>query len=369
MTVGESASAAPHAAPRNGSGSAPGFRCPRCLCAAELAIAARDASCSRCEARFPLFDGAIPLLAGGSDEAANAYGEIFGREAESYDERFQVDPEHGRWVLRRMRELGSELWDAQGGHVLEIGAGSGHLTRALESGELWAYDELTVTDLSAEMLAANSRRAALHDHVRFWACNVRALPFEDAAVDTVFGFDILHHVLDYRAALHELARVVRPGGFVALKEPHRGAYRLYAFIARMALRLHRRSRLAKLLSPGEEALLESWGKHLDDLIAWADAGEHERLAAFDDKYFFEPTRLARDAEDAGFAGLFQLNVLYRPENTAPNAPMILDAFRGLGLGPVALTLVAEVAEDLDRTMGTDALREFPPNVVFVMPRC
>ena len=236
MTAGESeASVARSARDRRGGlgRSAASFRCPRCRADGELANAAGGARCSRCSAVFPLLDEAVPVLVHDPAAAANAYGAMFGSNAEQYDERFHVDPEHGRWVLRRMREIRPELWDGQGGHVLEIGAGSGHLTRALESGELWRFDELTVTDLSGEMLVANHRRSARPDDVRFWACNVRELPFADGAIDAVFGFDILHHVFDYRSALRELARVVRPGGFVAVKEPHRGAYRLFSFLSRM----------------------------------------------------------------------------------------------------------------------------------------
>ncbi|HEU0023810.1 MAG TPA: class I SAM-dependent methyltransferase, partial [Thermoleophilaceae bacterium] len=48
---------------------------------------------------------------------------------------------------------------------------------------------------------------------------VEALPFDDAAFDLVFATDVLEHVDDDRAALHELRRVVAPGGLLVATVP------------------------------------------------------------------------------------------------------------------------------------------------------
>jgi ubiquinone/menaquinone biosynthesis C-methylase UbiE len=44
------------------------------------------------------------------------------------------------------------------------------------------------------------------------------LPHRDAAFDAVFGFGVLHHVPDWRGALREVGRVLRPGGIYCLEE-------------------------------------------------------------------------------------------------------------------------------------------------------
>jgi ubiquinone/menaquinone biosynthesis C-methylase UbiE len=343
-------------------------RCVRCRAVSTLVLREGGARCGDCGALFPLVDGAIPILLAEAADGANAYGTMFGADAERYDERFQVEAEHGRWVLRRLLEIDPALAAKRGGHVVEVGAGSGHLTRALEEHEAWPWDLLTVTDLSPEMLAANRRRSRSEDRVRFWVCNLRDLPLPDASADAILGFDVLHHVLDYREALRELARVVKPGGIVALKEPHRGAYRVMTYVAAAALRLHRRAPAAGLFSAADERTVCGWTKHLETMLAFADAGDHAALRELDDKYLFEPALLAADARAAGFEEIRQANVLDRPGLESPNAPMILDAFRGLGITPAALTVVAEVAEDLDRTMGAQLLREFPVNTVFLFSR-
>ena len=45
-----------------------------------------------------------------------------------------------------------------------------------------------------------------------------ALPLASASVDALFGFGFLHHVPDWRAALAEVHRVLRPGGIYYIEE-------------------------------------------------------------------------------------------------------------------------------------------------------
>lgn len=49
-----------------------------------------------------------------------------------------------------------------------------------------------------------------------------ALPFPDASFDLVLSHEVLEHVQDDRAAVHEIVRTLRPGGRLVLFCPNRG---------------------------------------------------------------------------------------------------------------------------------------------------
>lgn len=102
-----------------------------------------------------------------------------------------------------------------GGRALEIGCGGGYGSRLI----LDRFGAATVdaVDLDPAAVAAAQRRLALYgDRVRLAVGDATdltgALAATDASYDAVFDFAIIHHVEDWRAALSEVARVLRPGG-------------------------------------------------------------------------------------------------------------------------------------------------------------
>ena len=56
------------------------------------------------------------------------------------------------------------------------------------------------------------------------AGDVFKLPFRDSEIDVVFGFGVLHHVLDWREAAGEIARVLKRGGIYFLEELYPSLY-------------------------------------------------------------------------------------------------------------------------------------------------
>lgn len=96
------------------------------------------------------------------------------------------------------------------GDVLEIGGGSGAMAHGIA--ELFPDVRLTVTDIDEDMVASARRRLAPRSNVTVRQADVTALPFGDASFDAVTSYLMLHHVIAWRDALGEAARVLRPGG-------------------------------------------------------------------------------------------------------------------------------------------------------------
>jgi SAM-dependent methyltransferase len=119
------------------------------------------------------------------------------------------------WCPEGLREAEAHLLgDVAGRRVLEVGCGSAPCARWLRT----AGADVVAVDLSAGMLrrAADLNRSTGVD-VPLVQADVGALPVATASVDLACSaYGALPFVTDARAALSEVARVLRPGGrFVA----------------------------------------------------------------------------------------------------------------------------------------------------------
>jgi ubiquinone/menaquinone biosynthesis C-methylase UbiE len=98
---------------------------------------------------------------------------------------------------------------------LDVGCGRGWYMTVLQD----AGAQLAGVDTSRAQLAAAGRY--LPDATRLAQASVERLPFASGRCDFVYIINVLHHVPPpsaQRAALAELARVVRPGGLVFVHE-------------------------------------------------------------------------------------------------------------------------------------------------------
>jgi ubiquinone/menaquinone biosynthesis C-methylase UbiE len=109
---------------------------------------------------------------------------------------------------RQLLQMGGPM---AGGRALEIGCGAGAGVDLIET--LFGAAAVDAFDLDWWMVdQARRRRLRRQRNARMWAGNVRHIPVEDAHYDAVFNFGILHHVVDWRAGLKEIYRVLKPGG-------------------------------------------------------------------------------------------------------------------------------------------------------------
>jgi SAM-dependent methyltransferase len=140
-----------------------------------------------------------------------------------------------RWLQRwyetpLLKRLGGPL--PRGARALEIGCGPGYGSRLIL--ERFGAARVDACDLDPRQLGRARRRlSGLRDRVRLGLADATDLgAFSGGtAYDAVFDFGIVHHVPDWRDAVAEVGRVLRPGGVFYFEEVtkhalDRPAYRL-----------------------------------------------------------------------------------------------------------------------------------------------
>ena len=123
--------------------------------------------------------------------------------AENYDRTRAISDEA---MGRTISLLASELRDR--GRVLEVGVGTGLLALRLHE----AGVPVSGLDLSAPMLAKLAEKAGGAPPFPLVRADATTMPFGDRAFGAAYLRWVLHLIPDWRAALAEMARVVRPGG-------------------------------------------------------------------------------------------------------------------------------------------------------------
>jgi len=111
-----------------------------------------------------------------------------------------------------------ELLDLDGKLILELGCGRAVHTRAIA--EAGRDRQVLALEVDETQHALNLQIDDL-PNVRFALGGAEEIPAADASQDVVFLFKSLHHVPGHlmAAALQEVARVLKPGGFAYVSEP------------------------------------------------------------------------------------------------------------------------------------------------------
>ncbi len=137
-------------------------------------------------------------------------------EAEEYFEEVS-----GRWDVLRKSFYGDDVRDAvlnaarvlPEDIVLDVGAGTGFLTE----GAAKIARKVIALDFSEAMTGESGAKLSGRN-VEFKIGNVEQIPLPDGSVDAVIGNMILHHCLNPDIAIKEMARVLAPGGRLALSD-------------------------------------------------------------------------------------------------------------------------------------------------------
>jgi ubiquinone/menaquinone biosynthesis C-methylase UbiE len=107
--------------------------------------------------------------------------------------------------------------------LLDLGCGPGTITtdlaRLVPGGGVIGLD---ASEAVVSKAASGSKASA--GGARFAAADLYHLPFEDAAFDVVHAHQVLQHLTEPVGALREAARVLSPGGLLAVRDSDYGSF-------------------------------------------------------------------------------------------------------------------------------------------------
>lgn len=115
-------------------------------------------------------------------------------------------------------EVYNRLLSLDNKHIIELGCGAAVMTRDIAS----SGTGRTITALEVDEIA-HAKNLQITDlpNVTFELAGAQKIPQPDCSADVVFMFKSLHHVpTDLMAAsMHEIKRVLKPGGLAYISEP------------------------------------------------------------------------------------------------------------------------------------------------------
>lgn len=127
----------------------------------------------------------------------------------------------------------TELLDARGCRILEIGVGTGGNSVTLAKLGAASF----VLDFSSQALAISSQTAARENlWLRAVQADARALPFEDGFFDLIFHQGFLEHFRDPNPLIWEQRRVLKHGGYLLVDVPQK--FNLYTLHKHRLIREH-----------------------------------------------------------------------------------------------------------------------------------
>ena len=226
------------------------------------------------------------------------------------DALHQIDETRSAARYRDLRHLAGERWPATLGSVLEVGCGTGLLSRALLH-EKQAKD-LVLTDVSIPMLRAardNLDRAGLPRTIplSFATHSGTEQVFRDSVFDTIAGTSVLHCMPDVRGFLKNVFRWLKPGGRALFTEPNLRYHRALAqTLADILALMHGND---PSFTHGKQRLLNLIGQWRRGIV---HQGDLPFLATLEDKHMFASDAFESMGGELGFASTQAIPIASEP---------------------------------------------------------
>lgn len=141
-----------------------------------------------------------------------------------------------RWSMRRLEFpsykalLKKHEIDLSGKRILDIACGSGYSNKLL----LHAFRPSLLVGFDLMLNQVNSAREQTVDAFLFQG-DATQLALKSQSMDAAFGFGFLHHIVDWKSAVSQIATIIRPGGLLILEEPSGSAAKFFRNTFRFAI--------------------------------------------------------------------------------------------------------------------------------------
>lgn len=182
------------------------YRCPTCHTPLRFEVQRDDSGVLRCEGghSFPV-EGGLPRFV--PDEG---YADSFGLQWQNFS-RSQLDSNTGIPASRERLFKGTGWPERMDGElILEAGCGMGRFTEVLLStgARVVSFDYSRAADITHKAFGAMGARVC--------QASIFEMPFRPGSFDRVFCYGVIQHTPDVRRAFFELAKMVKPGGHLAI---------------------------------------------------------------------------------------------------------------------------------------------------------
>lgn len=132
--------------------------------------------------------------------------------------RVQARLQEERLEEQRFRKLEARLGALSGKRFLNVGCGTGGMNMVAADHGMASFG-IEVSQEALDICHEKARRRSLPLE-NFISSPGEQLPFESSFFDVVYCLSVLEHVQDVRQTIHEMVRVLRPGGTLFIDIPN-----------------------------------------------------------------------------------------------------------------------------------------------------
>jgi ubiquinone/menaquinone biosynthesis C-methylase UbiE len=312
--------------------------------------------CRACGQEYPILDGIPTLMV---DPAQDSALDLAVYEAEN-----PADPV----VRARTYAVYAETmarFGISGGACLELGSGTGNLTVGLvEGGD---FDAVHCSDISGRFMRRIQETIRANAKLHYWLFDAGKIPFRTSSMTAVFGHSVLHHVLEYEAALAEVFRVLQPGGLAMFGEPVMDSHAMMSLCAGLIYEFEWRLR-AGGLSDQDLHILRAIRN------AYPSIGRRMResraeLAGEEDKHIYIISDFLKLARCIGFQEAEYMNAFTPHEFGSDQQYRLVTTLERCGIAPEKLKPYDFIFHEMTHTFGAAMGAAAPANFgYFIMKK-